>query len=283
MDDTETTTVTTAETTETTPPVYFGNDGSLVKGWQGTLDEGYRDEASLNGVNDTKVLAKMFVDTKRMVGKNRIATPTDASTEAEWEEYHKAGGRPETAADYGLKAPEGMDAETAERVLPKAELEKWQERFFKTGINQKGANKLVEDFVQDVLATENAQKQLEKQEMDKLVADLANDWGAAFEQNKHFCDVAVEEGTNGDIDFKLRLTDKFGNDPDFIRLVSNLGKKFAEGRSPDFTAVPTPSDLQTQIAELEANPLYLNGTVKQRMDIANRIMELRKKMPAKTT
>ena len=75
---------------------------------------------------------------------------------------------------------------------------------------------------------------------------------------------------------------KIRKDPDLTRFTSNLGSKFAEGKSPNFSAVPTPSDLQTQIDEIQANPLYLKGTYKQRMDLANKIMAIREKMPPKT-
>ena len=37
---------------------YFNSDGTFNEGWQSTLPEGYRDEASLKTVNDGKVLAK---------------------------------------------------------------------------------------------------------------------------------------------------------------------------------------------------------------------------------
>jgi len=114
----------TTETVATETPVYFGSDGTLADGWQGTLPEGYREEASLSTVKDAKVLAKMSVDTKRMVGKDTVAIPTDASTEGEWEEWHKAGGRPDTVADYNLAAPGGTPVEIAEKILPKEALAK---------------------------------------------------------------------------------------------------------------------------------------------------------------
>lgn len=269
----------------TTAPVYYNADGTLAEGWQSTLPEGYREEASLSTVKDAKVLAKMFVDTKRMVGKNTIALPTDASTEAEWEEYYKAGGRPETVADYGLKAPDGMDAEVSEKILPKEQLAKWQERFFRGGISKKAAEQFVADFVQDMAAEIQSKQQAEKLARDELVSGLAAEWGAAFEQKKHLGNMAIEEGTIGDLDFKNRLTGKFGNDPDFIKYSANLGSKFAEGKSPDFTQVPTPTDLQAQINAIEANPLYLKGTTAQRMKLAEQVLALRTKikMQTKTT
>jgi len=269
-------------TTPTPEPVYFGSDGTLNEGWQGTLPEGYREESSLSTVKDARTLAKMFVDTKRMVGKDKIAIPTDVSTEAEWEAYYKAGGRPETVADYGLKAPEDIPAEISELVFPKERLSSWQDRFFKAGISKKAADQFIAAYAQDVLLDLQNQKNTEEAEMAELKSGLLADWGNAYAQKEHLGNVAVEEGTLGDGEFKKRLTDKFGNDPDFIRFASNVGSKFAEGKSPNFSAVPTPSDLQTQIDAITANPLYTKGDYKQRMELANRVMALRERMTVKT-
>jgi len=263
-------------TTETTN--YFGNDGTLADGWQSTFPEGYRDEASLTSVKDAKVLAKMFVDTKRMVGKNTIAIPDDSSPKDEWDEYYRHGGRPDTIEDYGLAAPEGFPSEFAEKIFPSDRLAKWQQRFFDGGVSKKAAAQFVSEFANDMLADIQSHQQTEKMDMENLVSGLSQEWGAAYEQNKHLGNIAVEEGTSGDEEFKQRIVSKFGNDPDFVRYSSNLGKKFSEGKSPNFTNIPTPSDLQTQINDIESNPLYLNGTQKQRMDLAARIMSIRNKI-----
>lgn len=284
----ETPAVTPVETPAITPvvaPVYFNNDGTLGEGWQSTLEEGYRNEASLSTVKDTKLLAKMFVDTKRMVGKDTISIPTDTSTEVEWETYHKAGGRPETVEDYGLKLPEGIDENIAEIHFPKERITKWQERFFKGGVSKKAAEGYITDFVNDIMSDLKAIQQQEQLDGEDLTRGLVTDWGAAYEQNKHLGNIAIEEGTTGNDELKARVVDKFGTDPDFIRFASNLGKKFAEGKSPNLTNVPTPADLQTQIDELMANPILLSetSTAAQRKQIMDRIMAIREKMPVKTT
>ncbi len=259
-------------------PDYFGTDGTLKEGWQGTMPEGYRDEASLKTVNDTKTLAKMFVDTKRMVGQNVMAIPTEASEQGVWDEYYKGGGRPDTVADYNLKAPDDFPQEIAEQVFPADRITKWQERFFKGGVSKKAADAFVAEFAQDMLVDYQNMQATKEHAMAELTKGLSADWGAAFEQNKHLGNMAVTEGVNGDFEFQQRLTQKFGNDPDFIRFTSNLGSKFAEGKPPGFGAIPTTADIQEQIDTITANPLYLKGTQPQRMRLAEQVMALRKKM-----
>jgi len=265
---------------------YFGSNGVLSEGWQSTLPEGYRDEASLKTVRDAKVLAKMFVDTKRMVGKDTIAIPKDSSPKDEWDEYYRHGGRPDTVEDYGLAVPEGFPPEYAEKMFPADRMTKWQQRFYDGGVSKKAAEQFVAEFANDMLADIKVANQTKEAQRAELISGLSTEWGAAMEQKKHFGNVAVEEGTLGDTEFKERLTQKFGDDPDFIRFSSNLGGKFSEGKSPDFSAIPTPSDLQTQIAELMANPVLAdkNSTLAQRKVITDKIMPLRNKMnPPETT
>jgi hypothetical protein len=263
--------------------VYFNSDGTLGDGWQGTLDEGLREEKSLNGFKNVNDLAKSFVSTKSMVGKNTMEIPTDASSEIAWDAYYKAGGKPETVADYNLKAPDGFSKEEVERLFPKARMESWQERFFKAGISKKTADKFITDYAQDILADLQTMRQAEEQQESELVSGLSTDWGAAYDQKIHLGNMAIEEGTDGNAEFKARVVAKVQKDPDLTRLLANLGGKFAEGKPPNFANIPTPADYQTQIDEITANPLYMNGSTEQRMKLANQIMVLREKMAATKT
>jgi hypothetical protein len=259
---------------------YFGSDGVLSEGWQSTLPEGYRDEPSLKTVKDAKVLAKMFVDTKRMVGKNTIAVPDENSPKDEWSEYYRLGGRPDTVEDYGLAVPEGFPPEFAEQVFPPDRIAKWQQRFFDGGVSKKAAMQFIAEFANDALADIKSASQAEESQLTELTKGLSIDWGAAYDQNIHLGNLAIEEGTMGSAEFKERVVAKVQKDPDLTRLLANLGSKFAEGKSPDFAAIPTPSDLQTQIDELMASPVLTdrNSTPAQRKVITDKIMALRGKM-----
>ncbi len=260
------------------PAVHFNSDGTFGEGWQGTLDEGLREDKSLTTFRNVNDLAKSFVNTKSMVGKNTMEIPTDASSEETWDAYHKIGGKPETVADYNLKAPEDFPAEVLEQVFPKVKLEAWQERFFKAGISKKAADQFIAHFAQDMLTDLKAVKMATEQEYSELESGLSVDWGAAYDQKIHLGNMAIEEGTAGNEELKARVVAKVQKDPDLTRLLANLGSKFAEGKPPNFGNIPTPADYQTQIDTIRENPLYLSGTQEQRMKLANQELEIRKKM-----
>jgi len=107
-----------------------------------------------------------------------------------------------------------------------------------------------------------ARQYIEQYEQQKAVDQenaknaLLQEWGNAYEQRIHFGNVAINEGTGGDMGLQDRITEKFGDDPDFIKLVSNLGAKFTERGAIHAENVPTPGDLAMQIADEMAKPSY---------------------------
>jgi len=255
---------------ETTPaPDWVSVDGTLAEGWASHLDEGYKEEKMLSTVKDVKSLAKIAVDAKKMIGKNKVAVPTENSTEAEWNEFYTAGGMPATAEDYHLEYPQDMPTPEVPELR-----QAYMEHSHKIGKSQAQAQADYEFYNNLIKKAHEAQEQAEKDAMLDATEKLKLEWGNAFEQKQHFGNVAIEEGVKGDLELKDRIVDKYGNDPDFIKVMANLGDKFAEHRtiSPN---IPTPGDIQTQIDTLMSNPLYTHGTKAERLRIANQIMRLR--------
>jgi hypothetical protein len=109
------------ETPETTPTPFVNEDGTFTKDWTKALDPELQSDKTLATFKSAKDLAKSYVNARSMIGKGKVAIPNETSTEGEWNEYYKAGGRPETAADYGLKAPDGL-----EEIFPKETLTVYQ-------------------------------------------------------------------------------------------------------------------------------------------------------------
>jgi len=236
----------------TATPSFVSIDGTLAKDWTSSLDSDLREDKTLGLFTNVKDMAKSYVNARKMIGKDKIAIPNDKSTPAEWDAYYEAGGRPKTVADYKLDYPKDMP------VPEVADLKNaWMAVAHQNGLSQKQAasaydfyNKIVKEAV-----TQNAQtEELAMKEADDQLKDK---WGKAYEQKLHFGNVAIEHGVNGDEELKSRLTEKYGNDPDFIMFASNLGDKFAEHRTISQN-IPTPGDIQTRINDLMQQPAYMN-------------------------
>ncbi len=241
----------TGESTPTEVPL-VNHEGVLRDGWRDTLPEDIRGEKVFDRVSNFEGAMKSLASAERMVGKDKIPIPNEASSDVEWDAYFVAGGRPNTAGDYNLTRPEELPEEYYNQELATAA----QELFHKIGLSKKQADALF-TFNNNTVITQLA-KNVQDAELEAgtLKDGLYSDWGNAFEQKKHMGNVAIETGTNGDVEFKERITVKFGNDPDFIRFASNLGGKFAEASSPAAASIPTPADIQESIDNEIANPAY---------------------------
>lgn len=228
-------------------------DGELREDWRDALPEDIRGEKVFDRVKNFEGVMKSLASAERLVGRGKVVVPNEASSDVEWDAFYAAGGRPETAADYDLKRPEDFPEEYYNEDLAKSA----QELFHKIGLSQKQAQALFEFNNNNALAALQAQDEALKLSRAELKAGLIRDWGNAYEQRKHLGNVAIEQGTGGDEDFKHRLTAKFGDDPDFIRYSAELGSKFAEHGVVDTSKlVPTTADLQAQIDEAMLQPSY---------------------------
>ncbi len=243
---------------QSTPLV--GDDGSLREGWRDTLEEDIRDEPCLKLFDSFNGAMKSVVSAQKAFGKDKIVKPGEASSEAEWDAFHAAGGRPETAGDYAFTRPENLPEEHYSQELATAA----QELFHKIGISKRQADALFA-FNNNTAIANLATTAQDKELSDKALVDgLHSDWGNAYEQNKHLGNVAVEEGTSVmkdgakvvDQEFKERLLKKFGDDPDFIRYSRNLGAKFKETGAVTVDLIPTPTDIQSTIDDEIAKPVY---------------------------
>ena len=254
---------------------FIGEDGSLKEGWTKVfLDEDLRDEKSLTTFKNIKDPFKSFYNTKKMVGANTVKIPTDTSTETEWNAFYDSIGRPKTPADYIMKRPDDLPEEYWNPEFAKSA----QELFHKIGLTPKQAQALFKFNTENVLNTLKEDNIATEAASQELKQELFREWGSAYDQKVHLGNCAIEEGTEGNIEFKERLLEKVNADPDLIKFAANIGSKFAEHKGPNFGAIPTPSDIKSQITTLEQNPLYLKGTQSQRMAIANQLLKLREKL-----
>lgn len=239
----------------TTPASMIGDDGNFVDTWRNTLPEDIRDETCLGTCKSVEGMARQYINAQKMIGKDKVALLNEHSTEADKEAWALANGRPVTAEDYGLKRPDEFPEELFSADYAKT----WQERFFKYGVSKEAAEAMFRDWNQDTLqARQNADKEIEAKKQ-QAEDDLRAEKGTAYDQQLHYANVAIAEGVDGNEEFQKLVTDRFGNDTDFIRLMMKLGSKFAEHGVMTVPSMPTPSDIQVQIDEIMATPEYRGG------------------------
>lgn len=245
-----TTDVTTDVSTDTQSVSPLVNaEGELRENWRESLPEDIRPDKVFDRVRNFEGIMKSLSSAERAYGKDKISIPNEASSEDEWDAFYVAGGRPKAAGEYNLTRPEELAEEYYNKELASAA----QELFHKIGLSQKQADALFAFNNNNVLSQLKRTAQDDELESKTLKNNLYSKWGNAYEQNKHFVNIAIEDGVNGDVELKQRLFDKYSKDPDFMEYSANLGAKFSESGSPSVKLIPTPGDIQTQIVEAMAH------------------------------
>ena len=266
---TETPAETTAETTEateeaaetteakpvldTTPPPLIDAEGKLREGWIETLPEELREEESLKLYSDLPNLAKALVHAKKAVGKNKVAIPTDKSTDAEWDAFYEAVGRPKTADDYQVAVPDDL-----QEIFTDERMKRARERAHKLGITQGQFEAYLSEEMQEAVNLLNAEEERNKQERVQVSEQLRQEFGQAYDERLHVAKRLVAEAIPNQ-EAQLNFIEKFGDDPDFIRFASVVGARMVESKNLVATlSKDTPKEARKRIEELQNTPGYMN-------------------------
>ena len=235
------------------PTSIIDSEGNFAENWRESLPEDIRGESIFDRVKDFNGMAKSLAHAERMIGKDKIVIPNENSSDEEWAAWNKAHGTPESADLYEFNMPEGVEAnpDITSKAAP---------LFHELGLNQKQVDGLV-GFYEGLRAEAGQMMEAQSETaMQELHESLLSEWGNAFEQKKHLGNVALTEAAGGDAEFQERISQKFGNDPDFIKAMSNLGSKFAEhGAVPSkLNVADTPDVIEGKIKDLMASDAYMN-------------------------
>lgn len=231
-------------------------DGSFVEGWHMNelLPEDLRGAESLKVIKTLPDLVKRTINAEKMVGKNKVAVPTEKSTPAEWDAYYDAGGRPKSADDYKFDVPEDLKSLfTDERMANIRKLAHAE------GFSQKQFAAYLKNEVESSLKILEGQDQERQRQRDEDELALKKEWGAAYDERLHVGKRLVAEMFGNDETGRLAFLEKFGNDPDFIRFAATAGAKLVEHKAliATYEGVNSPKEALAKIAQLQATPGYM--------------------------
>jgi len=279
MSELETPPVAPEQAPEAPPTSLVDADGKLVDNWQTHAPKGYEDlieDKSLSTIKNVWDMGKSYVHIRKQVPMDKTALPNDKWGETEWSEWHKAGGRPETAADYDIKRHE----EIPEEAMTKEMIEGYQELFHSIGLSKKQSDAIAAYNSEKMLAQINTMAQNQEDSANQVSDGLRKLWGLAYDQNIHRGNVAIDKDKDveGDGAYKARLLEKVNKDPDLIRFASNMGYKFVEHKIIEDPGIPTPADLQTQIAEIQADPRFSHVDPEVRQPLIDKMLLLQRRL-----
>jgi hypothetical protein len=233
--------------------------GDVEVNWPEGVEDSIKEEAVLkayvnpeDGEFNIPNVIKSLVHAKRAVGHDKVSIPTDESTDDEWSSFHeKVFGTPEDFENYNVEVSE-------DSVLDETVLNTLAEEMHALRIPEGAATEIIsllDDKLQELIATSDEEDFNDTQ---AGINELKEEWGDGFNRNLGFAQKVVT--TFGDEDLGTYLKESgLGNDPEIIRLLSNIGSKLytedalvGVARQEGFNI--TPEEAAARIAKVQEDP-----------------------------
>jgi len=258
-----------------TPPV-----NEDAGNWRSGFDEAIRNDPSLSKFDDVdnrvamNKMAHSHLEAQKLIGKDKLVMLTDSSTPDQVKEFYTKLGRPITSDKYTTPADVKMD-ENLSSIFTPEKIAEYKKLAYELGITQKQ----FDGWWKNEVNAANALYKLSEEQETKENADadlaLRTEWQDTYPQKVDLAKKVLSQYGSDEI------KDKYGNDPDIIKMFAKIGKMFSEdqllGKGP--TSAQTPEQIQAEINELrKPGSAYFNELDPTHKQVVERVTELYKKL-----
>lgn len=225
--------------------------------WRQGLDEPTKQLLESKGIKDIPALVKNYREAQDFIGRKGVIKPKDDTDKEGWDRWYKEAGRPDEAGAY--KMPELKLPDKAKALFNDSKLSEFKKIAHEQGLSQKQFDGVVKNYLTSVVSELEVVLNLEEQKRVSAENTLRQEWGSAFESRKQFAQNVLKEYGGGVSDDILA---KYGNDPDIIRILANVGSKLGDDtlvRGGSVSLGMTPAEAQERITEIMSDkdgPLY---------------------------
>ena len=233
-------------TTETKSSVGEGVSWDSLKEM---IPEEYRQEASLKNVSDFSTLVKNYVHAQKQIGRDKIPVPDKHASEEDWRKVYTKLGLPEKIEEYSFN--HGLESENDF-------VKGFKEQAYAMGILPHQAEKIFGFFRDQSVNTLESRKAQAEEFRKSSEESLKKEWGEAYSDNLVKARVAFKELVP-DEKMRSELVDLgLGDNPAFIKMLSNASKFFKEDvfigqGAGKFTSL-TPEDALQRAKDIQGNP-----------------------------
>lgn len=247
----------TQETQETPVPI-VNADGTFSEKWRQSLPEEIRDDPSLDVCKTFEGTMSQFVHAQKSIGKNKVVVPTDKSTDIEHDQFREAIGVPKTSDEYEYAPDESIPKElhNEERIGRAKAIA------HEIGMTPKQWERWVKFDNDEAKLILDTKKDTDVNETAKAEEVLKDKWGMAYEERVHVVNRLINETTVEGEDREAFIKE-FGRNTRFIEWSAEVGKRLIEHKAivAELTQ-ETPKEAQAKIAEIEAEPGFMDGQLK---------------------
>jgi len=257
VEKTETSTETVKPTTQETKQEV--TTSTTQSTWKDSISEEFRKDPNIEKFTEIDALAKSYINATKMIGQDKLAIPTNNSTEEAWNEVYDKLGRPESAEKYSL------DAKSKVVSLDENAVKQFAETSHKLGLNNKQAQGLLEFYKQNMegtaqqakVDTETAQAQAEQ--------ELRSEWGREFDSKVKQASSLAKANIKPEIlDMTLSNGTRLGDHPEIIKGFAKIAGMMSEDKivSTESESVQSNQSIQDEIDTIindKASPYWNKG------------------------
>lgn len=222
-----------------------GNDntgGSEFKPeWLKGVDETLLNEPSVRIMKDLNSLVKSYVSAQKAIGADKVVVPGKNATPEQWSEFYKKVGVPESEDKYGLQRDE-------KSPVDEAFFGEFKKAAFSSGLLPHQAQALLGTF--ENMAKGNTEKFAAqvKEESERQVAALRNEWGEAFDSKLETIKETVDRFGGDELRAVLKQAG-LGTHPAIAKLFVQIGESLKE-KAPKGLEPKTPMEVKKSIEEI---------------------------------
>lgn len=249
-----------------------GVTAGATSDWRESLPEDIRGEASFGPIQSVESLARSYLHSQKLIGRDKVPVPTANSSDAEWDAFYAKAGRPDSADKYDVNIKDLGDE--GNKGL--------KEVAFKAGLSPKQLKSIVDWSESNYAAQLESHKSSQEVKIKQQTEEFTKKLGGP----EHY--KAAVERANQALTFTAKpelakfLKDSgLGQDPMFIEYFDSLAKRMKEdgmkgnGGENFGSAI---DEIQSQIKSFESHPAYYNTAHDQHKDIRNKTHALRERM-----
>ena len=229
-----------------------------------------RDTTTLRRFNTVGDLARGYMNAFNLVARDKIPMPQN---ESEWQEVYDRLGRPAEAKDYSIAVRDELPEEFKE--LMSKNMDWFRLTAHELGLNADQAGKLYTkytDYLYDEAKSQSDQIELEMREAQE---QLKSELGESFEGKMTLANRAIEEIGGEDLISLFERTG-MGRNPTVVKAFIKMGEMLSEevGLDKEGQSVDSNEELDAQIAEIQANPAYLDAKAPEHKVLVDKMAKL---------
>lgn len=254
-----------ASTPSKTASGWVDHNGQFADGWHKNLGEGFD---SLSKFKTAEGLAKSYANLEREFGKKVLTPPTKDSPPEYVQKFREQFDIPNDAKDYKT-----LDAlkDIKDFKPDEATLGKFEQVAHGLNLSKSQAKELVKwqaQLTQESVKTYTEQQQMEAvKQKDACISDLKQTFGAEVSKAMESAQRAVKMFGSEE----MFSTAKYGNDPQFLKMMAAIGNTLKEGKLIGSSDTETSMTLRDQVNTLMKNPAYFNRSNPEHSQIRSKV------------